>query len=608
MARTYKKGGTGKRNYQSYTEATLLECLDAVKSGKMSERLAAKTFKVPRSTLQNRIHGKHGKSVGRSLVFTDEEEQLFETRVALMCDWGFPIDFQDLRILISSYLRKKNRIVKRFASNVPGDDWIRGFIKRRKLTNRLTSNIKRKRAEITKESLERYFTNIKTELEGVPAANVWNYDETNLTDDPGRKKAIMRRGTKYPERVINHSKVGFSIMFCGNAEGKMLEPYTVYKAKNMYPAWMEGGPLNARYGYSDSGWFEERSFEDWFFQLALPILRKQDGKKVLVGDNLSSHMSERVIEACKLHDIAFICLYPNGTHMLQPLDVAYFAPLKKAWRRILSEWKLTPEGRNQGTLTKKQYPPLLKKLIIVLDAQNGRENLKSGFRKCGLVPFDPSQVYDILPQTTESTLAPHQALDESLIDVLKELRGNSDPGSAGGSAAPKQKKVSKKDRLDLSPGRSVSIAELQPAQNAGSQSPVSSRQPKTSSKKMQSKGKAKGKGKKKVKNILLNTSPSSSKDDLQLMDYVIVEYEGSRFPGQINGIDFKDDKKVYKVSCMVKYKGGKGWIWPETPDIEEYMTEDSDCLIVSPIPTPKCISNRGIGRFEVAELVSIWGE
>ena len=138
-------------------------------------------------------------------------------------------------------------------------------------------------------------------------------------------------------------------------------------------------------------------------------------------------------------------------------------------------------------------------------------------------------------------------LDEHLL-ILKELRGNSYPGSA----APKQKKVSKKDRLDLSLGISVSIAELQPAQNAGSQSPVSSRQPKTR-KKMQSKGKAKGKRKKKVKNTLLNTSPSSSKDDLQLMDYVIVEYEGSRFPGQINGIDFKDDKKVYKVSCMVKY-------------------------------------------------------
>ena len=35
---------------------------------------------------------------------------------------------------------------------------------------------------------------------------------------------------------MNHSKVGISIMFCGNADGQMLEPYTVYKAKNMYPA------------------------------------------------------------------------------------------------------------------------------------------------------------------------------------------------------------------------------------------------------------------------------------------------------------------------------------------------------------------------------------
>ena len=159
--------------------------------------------------------------------------------------------------MICSYLTKQKRNEPRFKNNVPGDDWIRGFIKRRKLTNRLTSNIKRSRAGITKSSLERYFNNLKKELDGVPPGNIWNYDETNLTDDPGKKKAIMRRGTKYPERVVNHSKVAFSIMFCGNAEGDMMEPYTVYKAQNMYPAWMEGGPTNARYGYSDSGWFEE---------------------------------------------------------------------------------------------------------------------------------------------------------------------------------------------------------------------------------------------------------------------------------------------------------------------------------------------------------------
>jgi hypothetical protein len=35
----------------------------------------------------------------------------------------------------------------------------------------------------------------------------------------------------------------------------------------------------------------------------------------------------------------FIFLPENSTHLLQPLDVSVFAPMKRKWREILSEWK-----------------------------------------------------------------------------------------------------------------------------------------------------------------------------------------------------------------------------------------------------------------------------
>jgi len=50
-------------------------------------------------------------------------------------------------------------------------------------------------------------------MKNIPASNVWNYDETNFSDDPGRKKAIHRMGLKYPERVINFSKTSTSVIF-----------------------------------------------------------------------------------------------------------------------------------------------------------------------------------------------------------------------------------------------------------------------------------------------------------------------------------------------------------------------------------------------------------
>ena len=108
----------------------------------------------------------------------------------------------------------------------------------------------------------------------------------------------------------------------------------------------------------------------------------------MMGDNLSSHLSGAVIKACNENNISFICLLPNATHILQPLDVAFFAPMKKIWRDLLRTWRGTPRGRRCGTLGKEDFSSLLKQLMERLFA-NSSQNLVSGFRKCGIFPFNP---------------------------------------------------------------------------------------------------------------------------------------------------------------------------------------------------------------------------
>ena len=61
-----------------------------------------------------------------------------------------------------------------------------------------------------------------------------NYDETNLCNNPGRKKVIAKRGLKHKERVMNSTKSATSIVYAGCAAGSLLPPYVVYKATNMY--------------------------------------------------------------------------------------------------------------------------------------------------------------------------------------------------------------------------------------------------------------------------------------------------------------------------------------------------------------------------------------
>ena len=115
-----------------------------------------------------------------------------------------------------------------------------------------------------KDDFIKYFDNLKEVLEDVPPTNILNYDETNLSDDPGNEKLIFKRGVKYPERIQNYTKGSTSVMFCGTATGDPLEPYVVYKATNMWNSWTTGGPPRARYNRSKSGWFDNVCFNDWF--------------------------------------------------------------------------------------------------------------------------------------------------------------------------------------------------------------------------------------------------------------------------------------------------------------------------------------------------------
>lgn len=206
----------------------------------------------------------------------------------------------------------------------------------------------------------------------------------------GEEKVITKRGVKYPECIKNASKSATSIMFCGNAEGEVMPPYVCYKASRMHLEWCLDGPPGTRYNRSDSGWFDSTSFSDWFFSLALPELKKKEDWKALIGDNLSSHINIEVLRACEAHKIKFIPLPANATHLLQPLDVAYFRPMKIAWRKILDNFKTTEAGGKNIVTPKTIFPGLLKELTDNLKLKDV-SNLQGGFRKSGIYPINKSE-------------------------------------------------------------------------------------------------------------------------------------------------------------------------------------------------------------------------
>ena len=83
-------------------------------------------------------------------------------------------------------------------------------------------------------------------------------------------------------------------------------------------------------------------------------------------------------------------------------------------------------------------------------------------------------------------------------------------------------------------------------------------------------------------------------NNIDVEDFVICQYEGELFPGQVT--------KVYSQGARVKVlvKCAGGWRWPKQVDEIDYLAQD----IVQKIKYPEPVNNRG--TFKVKELKSRW--
>lgn len=182
----------GGRPYKPYSERSMDQCIRDIKTNKLTQREAAKRYKIPRSSVILKLKAVRENKVkppGRQCIFFPEEEQAFVDHAIAMCKFGFPITLFDLRYIVKIYLDSSDRKVKTFRENFPGKRWAECFLERhkKKLSQRFCSNIKRVRAAVNEDIINEFFAHLEDEIKDVPPNLIYNYDETNLVDDPGKK-------------------------------------------------------------------------------------------------------------------------------------------------------------------------------------------------------------------------------------------------------------------------------------------------------------------------------------------------------------------------------------------------------------------------------------
>ena len=90
---------------------------------------------------------------------------------------------------------------------------------------------------------------------------------------------------------------------------------------------------------------------------------------------------------------------PYSSHLLQPLDVGCFGPLKRVYRSLIEQKARLGFNHIDKLDFLKAYPEAYKKVFTT-------ENIQSGFRATRLLPFSPAIVLDKLQLKLSTPIPP----------------------------------------------------------------------------------------------------------------------------------------------------------------------------------------------------------
>ena len=125
---------------------------------------------------------------------------------------------------------------------------------------------------------------------------------------------------------------------------------------------------------------------DWIQHFDFHTVSRTKGKyRLLILNGHNSHHSEEFETYCQEHNIITLYIPPHSSHLLQPLDISYFAPLKKAYSRQIKQLIRI----NITHISKLEFLYTFREAFFTSITKN---NIQRGFAGAGLIPHDPERV------------------------------------------------------------------------------------------------------------------------------------------------------------------------------------------------------------------------
>ena len=198
-------------------------------------------------------------------------------------------------------------------------------------------------------------------------------------------KVLAEVGAKDVYNMSSADRTQITILACCSASGYVLPTMHVFPGERFkYNPLHESVP-NTFLGRTKNGWMDTELFYMWLanhFVVHIPPARPV----ILLVDGHSTHIDIQITKFCQGNQIILYCLPAHTSHIVQPLDVAFFRPLKVNWRKAVKAYKDDNPGQ---TVTKQVFA---KVFHSAWEASVKAETFINGFRDSGLYPFNPQAV------------------------------------------------------------------------------------------------------------------------------------------------------------------------------------------------------------------------
>ncbi len=400
--------------FQIHTqEARIILAIEAIYSStKISVRKAAALYKVPLSTLSNRMNGKTPKAECRppAQLLTESEEEVLIQKVLDLDDRGFAPSIPMVGDMANSLLavRTKRRV---------GDRWAQRFVERRpELKTRFSRGYDFQRALCEDaDALIAWFRlveNMRAKY-GIQDCDLYNFDETGFAMGVIGGTIVVtgseRRGRR--KKVQPGNREWSTAINCISGDGYSLPPFLLVKGSVHLANWYTESniPHDWVIKPTPNGWTDHDTGVDWLRHFNHHTRSRSVGaNRMIVLDSHESHVSADFEAYCKDHNIITISLPPHSSHLTQPLDVGIFSPLKRAYGAEINLFIRAHVNHITKVEFLSAYHTAYNKVI-------SKKNIAGGFRGAGLIPHNPEAVI-------------------SKLDVKLHTPEGSRPASAGSAA------------------------------------------------------------------------------------------------------------------------------------------------------------------------------